>query len=254
MATFKTLEKNGSDEPLIEGLFVDLGAELDKEKTIIGAIKKMRESSEDMKNKFKTPFIVMDLAAPKDVGIEGEASYPSDDADDSLVSEDYSLNPNVKLLIPATQVVDLAGIAGLAGTKTVKCNQMIPAYRWFQSANLLLAHAGLKTRVTPFPLEHEKGVTYHMLPVEPQEFQLYQQILEYGTREQGLEAGFATAAKFSYEILGKRGIKEMTEEQVDAALVHVVLGQNDGKCQGILFHRAARSDFEELAKTHFVFY
>lgn len=254
MASFKTCETNAKDEPLISGIFVDLGAELDKEAVIINSVKKMRESDEKLKHTFKTPFIVMDLGAPDDVKIEGDASYPPEDADDSLVSEDYSLNPNVKLLVPATQVVDLAGISGMAGTKTVKCNQMIPAYRWFQAANLLLAHAGLKTRVTPFPLEHDQGVTYHMLPVEPQEFQLYQQILDFGVKEQGMEKGFSTAAKFSYEILGKRGIKEMTEEQVDAALVHVMLGQNDGKCEGILFHRAARSDFEDLANTHFIYY
>lgn len=256
MTSFNTLEKiPGTEEPLVTGLFVDLGAELHKEDVVIDAVKKMRNSSDDMKLKFKVPYMVMDLAAPKDVQIEG-AEYPPDDADDSLVSEDYELNPNVKLLVPANQIVDISCLKSgvLGGNMMVKCNQMLPAYRWFQAANLMLNHEGLKTRVVPFPMDHDQGTTYHMLPVSPSEFELYQQMLDFGVTNEGVENGFKTAARFSYELLGNRGIKELTEEQVDKLLAHVWVGHNGGKCEGILFHRGARSDFEDLKDTHFIYY
>lgn len=256
MSSFTTLEKiPGTEDPLITGLFVDLGAELHKEEAVIAAVKKFRDSSDDLKKTFKVPFMVMDLAAPDDVKIEG-AEYPPADADDSLVSEDYELNPNVKVLVPAKQIVDISALRGgaMGGNMIVKCNQLFPAYRWFQAANLLLNHESLKTRVIPFPMDHDQGTTYHMLPVSPSEFELYQQMLEFGIQNEGLEKGFKTSAKFSYELIRNRGIKELTEEQVDRLLAHVWLGNNGGKAEGILFHRAARSDFEELKNTHFIYY
>lgn len=256
MTSFTTLEKiPGTEEPLITGHFVDLGTEVYKDEAIIGAIKKFRESDEEMKKKFKVPFMVMDLAAPGDVKLEG-AEYPPEDADDSLVSEDYELNPNVKLLIPASQIVDISTLKSgtMGGNMMVKCNQMLPAYRWFQAANLLLKHEDLKTRVVPFPMDHDQGTTYHMLPVSPSEFELYQQMLDFGVKNEGLEKGFKTSARFSYQLLGNRGIKELNEQQVDSLIAHVWVGQNGGKCQGILFHRAARSDFEDLGESHFIYY
>lgn len=259
MASFNTVDKLGDENqtPLVSGIFVDLGAELYKDEAIIKAVRAFTNSNDDLKKTFRPPFLVMDLAAPEDVPIEGEASYPPSDADDSLVSDDYELNPNVKLLVPAKQVVDISNIGAgttLGANMRIKVNQMIPAYRWFQAANLLLQYEGLKTRVVPFPLDHDQGTTYHMLPVSPSEFQLSQELLDHSVNQLGLQKGFETAAKFTYELLGKRGITELNEQQVDKLLIHVMLGNNEGVCQGVLFHRAAKSDFEEVRKSHFIYY
>ena len=250
---FQTDEKNARGEPLIEGLYVDVGKEYEKEEPITRAIRGMQDRDPN----FKAPFLVMDLALPEDVKLSesSEAKYAGDDADDSAVSDDYELNPCVKLLVPCSQIVDLSKSSGVAGsTKVAKCNQMIPAFRWFQAANLLLHHQDLPGRVIPFPLDHDEGTTYHMLPVSRHEFGLYQQILEFGTTNQGVEKGFATAAKFSYELLAKRGITELKADQVDALLAHVMVGHNGDRCKGILLDRASRSDLEDLQESHFVFY
>jgi hypothetical protein len=247
---FETDEKNG-ETPLVSGLFVDLGMHLEKEETVVRAVREMQKRNPD----FKPPFLVMDLAAPEDVTITGEASYPPPDADDSLVSEDYELNKCVKLLVPCSQVVDLSKLGGLAGSnQVVKCNQMIPVYRWFQAANLLLHQHDKPGRLIPFPLDHDKGTTYHMLPVNQSEFKLYQELLDFGTTNQGVEEGFATSARISYEILGKRGIKEISAEEVDKLIAHVMVGHNDGTCQGLLLHRAGREDLEDLKTSHFIYY
>ena len=76
--TFETDEKNG-EKPLISGLFVDLGQTLEKEETVIKALRQIQKTNES----FRPPFIVMDLAPPEEVGISGEAAYPDADADDS---------------------------------------------------------------------------------------------------------------------------------------------------------------------------
>ena len=69
-----------------------------------------------------------------------------------------------------------------------------------------------------------------------------------------IERGFETAGKFAYELLGKRGVKEISADQIDAILAHVMVGQNDNRCSGILLHRAARSDLEELREGNFIYY
>jgi hypothetical protein len=247
---FETEEATSDGKPLFSGLFLDVGAELDKESAIMKAVRKMQTTNPD----FKPPFIVMDLATKEEVKIKGEASY-GDDADDTYVSEDYAMNPSVKMLVPCSQVVDLSKIGGIAGsTSIVKCNAMTPVYRWFQSANLLLHFADKTGRLVPFPLDQDDGVTYHMLPVTPAEFRLYQQVLEYGTTEQGLERGFGTSARFSYELLHKRGIENITADEVDAVLCHIMVGHMNGVCEGVLLHRASREDLEGLGTSHFIHY
>ena len=106
----------------------------------------------------------------------------------------------------------------------------------------------------PFPLDHDKGTTYHMLPVTPPEFELYQQMLEFGNTNEGIVKGFETAARFSYELLLKRGIKEISAQEVDKLIAHIMVGHNNGKVSGLLLHRAGKSDVEDLRTSHFVYY
>ena len=250
MASFQTVEETEEGAPLVSGLFMDVGAEVDKEAEITKVIRKMQALDKD----FKPPFIVMDLSTAENVAIRGDASYDAN-TDDTYVSEDYEQNPSVKLLVPCSQVVDLTKIGGIAGsTKIVKCNSMVPVYRWFQAANLMLHFADKTGRLIQFPLDHEQGTTYHMLPVNPSEFQLYQQILDFGTQTEGMEKGFSASGRFAYELLRKRGISEISADQVDALIAHVMVGHMGGVTKGILLHRASREDLEELKESHFVYY
>jgi hypothetical protein len=142
----------------------------------------------------------------------------------------------MRILLPAAHVVDLGPISndGIGGMSVVRCNAALPVYRWFLAANLQLDHRGELGRVMPFPLDQpavagEDGeeqpamTTFQFLRCTQEEHATYRQLLDFAVLSEGLEKGFGTAARYSYEALRKRGVSQLTHEQVDRLLTRVVL-------------------------------
>lgn len=252
---FVSTEKNGAGEPLLRGLLVDFGAlpldEDDLEKrapALLEALKLKRQGA------FRPPFMIVDMAAPRDIHIlvAGEPfQWPEGGALSPLARD----NPALKLLVPADQVVDMRFITAAGfGRSVVKCNPAFPVWHWFQAANLILKHSDQKGRVVPFPMDQDGGGTiYHMLRCDLREHLQYERILSHACATEGIEAGFRTAAKFSYEILAVRGVKELTRDQVDDTLSHVLLMEHP-HMDGVLLHRAGRDELEGLAESFSIFY
>jgi hypothetical protein len=170
----------------------------------------------------------------------------------------------MRILLPAAHVVDLGPIANdsIGGMSVVKCNAALPVYRWFLAANLQLEHRGELGRVMPFPLDQpavtgEDGeeqpamTTFQFLRCTQEEHAVYRQLLDFAVLSEGLEKGFNTAARYSYEALRKRGVSQLTHEQVDRLLTRVLL-KNPSELDCVMFAGLDedRSADAELLKRH----
>lgn len=255
----KTINGKG---PLAFGEFVDFGTipydedcleDLnDRQKALIKAIDQMKKEGN-----FNPPYMVIDMAHQDDIGLIVDGEKYKEDLTDKVLSPDAKENPAVKILMPANLICDLSNISGdkAGGMSVVKANPSIPVYRWFQAANLMLKHCDQIGRVIPFPMDQEDGqTTYHMLRVDPREYMAYQKLLEFSVQQNGVQLGFNIAAKYSYEVLSNRGYNELTAEQVDKFISHVMLSK--GEMKGVLVVNAGRSeiDTEEMREKRSIFY
>lgn len=157
---------------------------------------------------FPAPYLLMDLCDAKDIGLQPAGSQPTGPRPTGML----------RMLIPASFIVELGTISSdrIGGMSVVKCNAALPVYRWFLAANLLLEHHGELGRVVPFPMDQpacdaddEGGAQpamtiFQFLRVTQTEHAEYKKLLDFALSTEGLERGFATAARFSYEILRKR--------------------------------------------------
>lgn len=258
---FTSEEKTPSGEPLAYGKFLDFGLLPYEEDTTDETSARQRELLrvlQQMKkgDNFNPPYVVMDLATINDISLQVEGKAYEDSPEGKVLSKTALENPALKLLMPANLICDLKSISAdhLGGMSVIKCNPAVPIYRWFQAANMMLKYCDQKGRVIPFPMDQDDGTTFQMLRVDPREYLEYCNVLDHCVKQKGLEEGFATAAKFSYEVLSTRGINKMTHEQVDKTLTHVMLQEN-GRLHGILLHNAGREELatEELTR-HCVYY
>lgn len=205
------------------------------------------------------PCMAMDLAPMRDIGavIEGK-EWVDPKPDDS--------RPKCAMLVTAaSSIVDISMIKPPAGRSVIRANAAYPSYRWFQAINLLL-HYQNKTagRVIPFPLEtdpdadHSKNpnpssILYHALRVSKAEYEVYQRLLAQAVENDGVELGFFHAAKYAYEVLSKRGYKEITEKVVGETVTNVMI-MGKPVMRGVLIENAERSDFtDDFASSHFVY-
>lgn len=259
---FFTDEKTPKGEPLALGQFIDFGT-LEYVEDCLEDLsprqKKLIETIQILKDEgnFNPPYVVLDLATIENISLNvDEKKY--EESGGKKLTEEAQKNPALKLLMPANMICDLKSISAdeMGGMSVVKCNPAVPVYRWFQCANLMLAYCDQKGRLVPFPLDQEDGMTtYQMLRVDPREYVEYERVLQYSIGQRGLEEGFNLASKFSYEILSNRGIKNMTHEEVDNTLTHVML-QADAQLRGVLIHNAGRDelDTEFLRNSRFIYY
>jgi hypothetical protein len=183
----------------------------------------------------------------------------------------------LRMLIPASFVVDLGSISSdrVGGMSVVKCNAALPVYRWFLAANLLLEHHGELGRVVPFPMDQpaadadDEGIAqpamtiFQFMRVTQTEHAEYKKLLDFAISTEGLERGFVTAARFSYEILRKRigqgsapvGSAPVALEhaEVDRAITRVIL-KNPSSLDCVLFAGLDEdpSSDAELLKCHAV--
>lgn len=266
-----TEETNQNGQPMCSGLFLDATHYNDdilidvlngKQNAVVEALKRLKKDKD-----FNPPYMTMDLATLDDIGIiiDGEKYDAEKNKGAFPVSTEAAKNPALKLVMSAVDIVDIKSIMNTTGgNSVVKCNPAVPVYRWFQAANLMLKYCDQKGRVIPFPIsqqpeegkeDEEVMVTFHMLRVDPREFIEYQRFLDHCVSQDGIERGFEIAAKYSYEVLSNRGIKELTAEQVDSTLTHVILKQ-DARLRGVLLHNYGRDDLEDetLQESHFVYY
>ena len=186
---------------------------------------------------FPAPYLLMDLCDAKDIGLQpvgspaaglpaaglpaaGPPAAGPPAAGPPAAGPPAGPQPTgmLRMLIPASFVVELGTISSdrIGGMSVVKCNAALPVYRWFLAANLLLEHHGELGRVVPFPMDQpacdaddEGGAQpamtiFQFLRVTQTEHAEYKKLLDFALSTEGLERGFATAARFSYEILRKR--------------------------------------------------
>jgi hypothetical protein len=172
---------------------------------------------------FPAPYLLMDLCDAKDIGLQPAGSQPAG----SQPTGPQPTGPQptgpqptgmLRMLIPASFIVELGSISSdrIGGMSVVKCNAALPVYRWFLAANLLLEHHGELGRVVPFPMDQpacdadDEGdaqpamTIFQFFRVTQTEHAEYKKLLDFALSTEGLERGFATAARFSYEILRKR--------------------------------------------------
>lgn len=289
----RTKAEEGEGEPLLRGLVVDLGGvdedDVDaREKAVVEAVRRM-EKAHTADGGFKAPYLVMDVGLPRDVKLL-EVPEEACAASGGVPARDYKASGServhadfasklaypdcaYKVLVPCLDIVDLRTLKpsseGPLGMSLVKCNAAVPVYRWFQAANLLLAHLRMKGRVMPFPLAQKsddddgagegivgEDVVYHMLRVTPPEFKQYQELLDYSVAQNGLEKGFHISAKFAYEVLEKRGVPfaSLTHDVVDHTMTHVHI-MRESRLRAVVLHNASKEDFEgEMRTSHYIYY
>lgn len=183
------------------------------------------------------------------------------------------------------------------GPKSVlKINGAIPAHIWFRAANLQIAlnYQNSNARIIPFPIivpgSDKEGdaefqdttIVYQAICVSPTEYEEYIRILKQYVTADGLEKGFASAARLGYvaimnrikidieerneiiRIKNKRKMEhepmipslapfepthEITEEDVDKWTTSLII-KRDSSLRGALFDGWLKEDFAEVEKIH----
>ena len=236
----------GGEEALLSGYLLDFEKidedvlDEQRQKTLLKLIQNVRKE-----RKFEPPFMIMDLVERKDIELFKKDTQEKIESDSTEA---------LKILMSAWDIVNLDNLSS-SSNSIVKCNAAVPIYRWFQAANLILKFRDVKGRIIPFPLDQEENRTvFHMLRVTPEEFSQYQDILEFARTQQSLEVAFETSARFSYEILFRRGIKELTADQVDHTMTHVIL-RDKSSLFGVAIENAKREDLvSDFLSNNQIFY
>jgi hypothetical protein len=235
MKIFSAEKVIGSEHPLLSGYLLNFEALKEdilgegRQREILKLVQSIREQRD-----FRPPFMIMDLVERKHIEL-----YELD-TKEKLESNS---SETLKIVMSAWDIVNLDNLSS-GSNSVVKCNAAVPIYRWFQAANLILKYKDVKGRVIPFPLDQEeKRTVFHMLRVTAEEFAQYQQILEFACLQHSVEQAFEISARFSYEVLYKRGVKKLTADQVDHTMTHVIL-QDKPSIFGIAVENAKREDLE----------
>lgn len=248
---FESRDRDSAGGALLRGTFVNLEAEPD---VCLALTREVRKRSP----LFCAPFLLIDLCDAEDLCIdfteteteatenaksisggnirELEVQTTAKGEDENLTSEERpppaKLPPGMlRVLVPANKIVDLKSISNdrIGGLSVIRANAAVPVYRWFLAANILLEHEQQLGRVVPVPIDQPavegqpSMTTFQVLRTTREEHAEYRKLLDYSVLTLGIERGFETAARFSYEILRKRGVTQLTHEQVDQILTRVVL-------------------------------
>lgn len=238
---FETVEMDTSERfPLCSGILVESGDVSD----LIAAVRKRNIPV----GSFPPPYIMLDLCAPADIEFKDGAKPTGEEI--------------LKIVIPCSFVVDLVAIGNdrILGMSVVKTNAAVPVYHWFNAANLLMNFFGQEGRVMPFPMDQEAGegqeavTVYHMLRCSPFEYKEYTKLLQFAMSCEGIQKGFLSSARFSYEVIRKRGVTELTAKEVDRLISHVML-KNPSRIECVMGSnlRLEDMDKEEMEKAY-IFY
>lgn len=259
--TTETVEiHSGQSVPILSGRYLDLNkvakydddpfADEKRQKAILKAL--------DACGIRDRPCMAVDLAPIRDLGLT------IDDTPIEDPHKDDKRPPCARVIVPATQIVDISSIRPPAGRSVIRCNGAFPTYRWFQAINLLLHHENKTAgRVIPFPLETNQGanhsssvdpstILYHALRVTKAEFEAYQRLLADAVENDGVENGFFHAGKFAYEVLFNRGHKEINEKTVGEYVTNIMM-MGKPLIRGVVVSNWSDDDFtKEFASSHFI--
>lgn len=258
---------NGGDTgPLCAGRYIDFAVVSSEKETFPEEARQrlLRRALEEAGIKTR-PCMVVDLAPMRALEVRFEDTEEAYQESPELAAS--AAPPCARIVVAASDIVDIRNLKPPVGRSIVRCNAAFPAYRWFQAMNLILHHEG-KTggRVVPFPLESTDGtnhddteahgpnthIIYNALRVTMREFEAYQKVLALAVENDGAEKGFFHAAKFAYEILFKRGHKEINESVVANSVTTVVL-MGKSVIRGVLVENSEADDFGgDLATSHFI--
>lgn len=251
----KIMTKNheGKDLPLASGKYIDFNDIDDDDIECTEKRQKMLLSALKAMEIIERPMMAIDLAPLRElqIVIDGE-EWVDPEPDDT--------RPEcARIVVPASQIVDIKFLRPKLGNSIVRCNPAYPAYRWFQAINLLLHYQGQIGRVIPFPIQkidknnnRSDEFIYNILRATKREYMEYQKLLAEAVKNDGLEQGFFHASKYGYEVLFKRGFQKITEKVVGDHVTDVML-MGQPVINGVLLCGAKPDDFEDLAKSHFIY-
>ena len=242
----KVMSQTKADKSMAAGLLVDFGAydEDDVEGKQIALLRAMADLG--MK---ETPYMILDLAPMRslELVVNGEDWVEPEE----LAKSD--MPPCARIVVPVSQIVDLANVHPTLGSSIIRCNGSVPTYRWFQAANLALHARKEHMRLIPFPMEQKNGdVTYQSMRVVPDEFRKYQDLLDHAVTQDGVAQGFMIAAKFAYQVLADRGHTEITFAQVGHMVTDIVIMGNS-MMRGVLICNSTEEDFDDIKRVGIYF-
>lgn len=256
-SSLKTQNFDGDEIDLLSGIYVDFG-EVDsddvnaldlRQKSVVAAVRDLYKDESKVK-----PMMVFDIAPMENLELLGPDGKKLENKNENKKKKGYA-----KILVPCSQIVDITNLKPKAGESVVRCNPAFPHYRWFQAINAILSFENkTEGRVIPFPLqvEHDgqEETIYHVMRVNKAEYEAYQRLLIHAVQSDGTEMGFYHAAKFSYEILSKRGCKEITKKEVGEAVTKITMF---GKpvMKGVVINNAStEEDLKgELKTSHYIY-
>lgn len=249
-----TTNHKGEQVPLAAGKLVDFSSVSSEDVDCAQKRQKMLLKALVDVGIHERPLMVIDLAPMRD--LELVIDHDKDWVDPDPTNQKPTC---ARIVVPATQLVDITHLKPKIGSSLVRANPAFPVYRWFQAINLLLAFDEQKGRVIPFPIQGEgtnanapREMLYHVLRVFPDEYIAYQKLLKLAVDNDGVENGFFHAAKFSYEVLFLRGYKDITQKVVGELVTDIML-MGKPVIKGVLIDNANIEDFEGLADSHSIY-
>jgi hypothetical protein len=209
------------ERPLAEGLFVNL--------------ENLDEDDFDLKERalrhaldatgISAPRLAVQILPMRELGIELYDSFADNAKKLGYTYEDPNpKNPRPPAAVIITSCATIADISSIMprsygngsikGSKSVvRVNSEFPIFLWFRAINLMLIDS--KVRLIPFPIVQEQHgpekpifqdnmLTFKGILANPREYLEWSELMQKAVANDGLEAGFAGAARYGYAVLLKR--------------------------------------------------
>jgi hypothetical protein len=234
-------KQNVSDRPLAEGLFLNLeNLDEDDMETKEAALRHAINAVG-----LTPPRIAMQIIPMRDIKIELYESFDKNAKKLGYTYEDPDpKNPQPPAAVIVSCCADIADISsilprgyGMAVTKkpgddpnkktprpksVVRVNSEYPVFIWFRAINLLMAERG-ELRLIPFPVImeqygkekdnfEENQFTFCGIMANPAEYTEWANLLQEAVAQNGLELGYATAARYGYAVIKKRILDEYEDK------------------------------------------
>ena len=253
--SFSTKDVHGNELKVAEGLIIDFSEVSDDEPLAIEKRQKALVQASKQYGMNDAPYMVFDIGYLEDLDliVDGEK------LDLPPTGEKKGKRALVKVMVPCKHIVDITNLKPKMGESVIRANPVFPSYRWFQAVNLLLSFENkTEGRVVPFPIkaENENGeeeTIYHVLRTNKEEYEAYQRLLMHAVANDGVHMGFYHAAKFSYEILHRRGYSEVTEKVLGEAVTKITM-MGVPVIRGVLIQNSTNEDYSEgLREHHFIY-
>jgi hypothetical protein len=208
--------------------------------------------------KMAKPLVVMEIFRFGDIELKVDGKVLA-----TTEKERLGKAPLAKLICSVYDLVVLRNINQVEGhgDAMAEANSQVPVSVIFKAANIMLQQHGVACRAMPFPIMHSKDdahkgqIGYQMLIVDPEEYNIYQTLLQKIAVKHGYQKAMEDASKYSYEILRKRagGANEIPANIVERSIVHFTT-HDRYTLNGVLLRNAEPDFFEDLAERFQIFY